>query len=132
MEDVTLQQAWDMLSADADAVLIDVRTTAEWNFVGRPSLDGAAGEVRFVEWQSFPSGARNADFIREAASGLAPGQPILLLCRSGARSEAAARALEAEGFTKTYNVVAGFEGHLDAAGHRIGGWKHEGLPWRQS
>lgn len=128
---VSLAQAWELLESDDRAVLIDVRTMAEWNFVGVPVLDDIGCELRLVEWSTFPSGAPNPDFLATATADLEPDQPILFLCRSGARSDAAARAFESLGFGNTYNVTDGFEGHLDEAGHRMGGWKHEGLPWRQ-
>ncbi len=128
---LTLDEAWNMLTTDERAVLIDVRTVAEWNFVGVPVLDGIGRELRLVEWITYPGGGPNPDFLATATTGLDPDTPVLFLCRSGARSDAAAKAFDASGFTTTYNVVAGFEGDLDGAGHRHGGWKHEGLPWRQ-
>lgn len=121
-----------MLANDESSVLIDVRTRAEWQFVGVPDLSSVGKEVRLVEWTTFPSGAENPDFIRDAASGLSPDQDVLIICRSGVRSKSAAVLLASEGLTSTYNVVAGFEGNLGPNGHRSGGWKHEGLPWRQS
>ena len=131
MGDLTLTQAWDLLHRDQRAVLIDVRTRAEWNFVGLPDVSSTGRELRTVEWITFPDGAPNPNFLAESSAGLDPDAPILLLCRSGARSAAAAAALEGAGFTDTYNVVAGFEGDLDGNGHRHDGWKDH-LPWRQS
>lgn len=128
--DISLDQAWSMLADDPSAVLIDVRTVAEWTFVGVPDLAELGKELRTVEWTRFPGGAANPDFVAQAGQGIGPDQPILLLCRSGARSLSAARALRAAGYTETYNVVAGFEGDLGADQHRHGGWK-ESLPWRQ-
>lgn len=120
-----------MLESDERSVLIDVRTTAEWNFVGIPSLDSLGRSPRLVEWTTFPAGQPNADFMANATDGLEPDQNVLFLCRSGARSLAAARAFDAAEFTATFNVTAGFEGDLDGEGHRGGGWKNEGLPWVQ-
>ncbi len=128
--DLTLDEAWRLLADDPRAVLIDVRTVAEWMFVGRPHLGELENEVRFVEWTQFPSGVVNDQFVIEATVGLDDDQPLLLLCRSGARSAAAAAALEADGIATTHNVVAGFEGDLDDEGHRHGGWKDH-LPWAQ-
>lgn len=125
--DLTPEQAFAMLSEQPDAVLIDVRTEAEWTFVGVPSLPG----VRFVEWTTWPSGAPNPDFVAQAADGLASSQPIICLCRSGVRSVAAAQALTASGY-QAYNVLDGFEGSHDAEGHRTGGWRGAGLPWAQN
>ena len=126
----SLADAWNTLERDPNAVLIDVRTEAEWNFVGVPDLSSIDQQVRLVQWTTYPGGQPNPDFLSAATADLAPDQPILLLCRSGARSLAAANALSAAGFTNTFNVVAGFEGDLDASSHRHGGWKDE-LPWRQ-
>lgn len=128
--ELSLEAAWDMLSSNPSAVLIDVRTQAEWNFVGVPDLRSIDQELQLVEWITYPEGSPNPDFVAQAAAGLDTQQPVLLLCRSGARSLAAAEALSAAGFSTTYNVVAGFEGDLDAEGHRHGGWK-DALPWRQ-
>lgn len=130
--DVSLEAAWTMLSDDPNAVLVDVRTEAEWHFVGVPSLESIGKQARFVEWIRFPDGDPNPDFLAQATSELQPGQPILLLCRSGARSLSAARALTAAGYGPAYNITAGFEGPIDDAGHRSEGWRHAGLAWRQS
>lgn len=129
--EISLQDAWSLLSEDATAQLIDVRTTAEWNFVGLPDLSSIGKQVRRVEWTRFPDGSPNPDFMAEVRADLSPEQPILFLCRSGARSRAAAQSLESAGFSNTYNVSAGFEGDLGADNHRHGGWK-EHLPWQQS
>jgi rhodanese-related sulfurtransferase len=130
--ELSLDEAWAMLRDLPDAVLIDVRTQAEWNFVGIPVLDELGKEARFIEWNSFPGGHPNPRFLEQATDGLRPGQPVLLLCRSGARSLNAARALTEAGYGPAYNVTAGFEGALDDAGHRTSGWRHAGLAWRQS
>lgn len=130
--ELTLEEAWAMLRDEPAAVLVDVRTTAEWNFVGVPTLDELGKETRHVEWSTYPGGAHNPAFVDQSTAGLEPGVPILLLCRSGARSLAAAKALTSAGHGPAYNISAGFEGPLDAAGHRSGGWRHSGLPWRQS
>ncbi len=130
--ELTLEEAWSLLRDQPGATLIDVRTAAEWSFVGVPDLGALGKEARLVEWITFPGGAPNPAFLEQASAGLHPGQPVLLLCRSGARSLAAARALTAAGLGPAYNITAGFEGPLDDAGHRSGGWKHAGLDWRQS
>lgn len=129
--ELTLEEAWALLQDDPAAVLIDVRTQAEWQFVGVPALDELGKQARFVEWTTYPHGAPNPDFVSQAAESLDPEAPVLLLCRSGVRSLAAARELTATGFAKAYNVSAGFEGDLDGDGHRTSGWRHSGLPWRQ-
>ena len=131
--DVSCQEAWRVLEGTERAVLVDVRTRAEWSYVGLPDLASLNRPVIQVEWQSFPSGERNPAFVDEViARGVRPEQPVYLLCRSGVRSAAAAEALAARGYT-TYNVADGFEGQLDATGHRgsRNGWKVAGLPWKQ-
>jgi rhodanese-related sulfurtransferase len=127
---LTLEETWDMLSNDPGAVLVDVRTMAEWNFVGVPDLSSIGKEVRLVEWTSYPTGAPNPGFIDQTTEGVRPDQHILVLCRSGARSQAAAEALKGAGYANAHNVSAGFEGGVGPDRHRHGGWK-EDLPWIQ-
>ncbi|MDH3293736.1 MAG: rhodanese-like domain-containing protein [Acidimicrobiia bacterium] len=127
---LSLGEAWDVMSTDPRAVLIDVRTAAEWSFVGVPDLRPLGKELRTVEWTSYPTGAANPEFLAQATDGLERDQNILLLCRSGARSQAAAQMLLVNGFPNVHNIAAGFEGPLDDQGHRRGGWKDE-LPWVQ-
>lgn len=132
--DISPAEAWARLKADPKAQLVDVRTTAEWNFVGLPDLSSLGRQVHCIEWQSFPSGARNAGFVVEAGQVLAdPKAPVMMLCRSGARSRAAAIALTEAGFAQVFNIAGGFEGDADHEGHRgnTNGWKAEELPWRQ-
>jgi rhodanese-related sulfurtransferase len=132
--DISATEAWEKLTADPNAQLVDVRTMAEWNFVGLPDLSGLGRRVHCVEWQSFPSGAPNPGFVAEAAGVLSDkAAPVLLLCRSGARSRAAAIALTRAGFGQAFNIAGGFEGDVDGQGHRghRNGWKADGLPWRQ-
>ncbi len=131
--DVTPEQAHSAVTGPEGAMLVDVRTRAEWSFVGVPVLEGATDAVAFVEWSTFPSGTVNERFVDEVvAAGLTPGRPVYLLCRSGVRSKAAADALTAAGLGPAYNILDGFEGGHDADGHRtVAGWKNAGLPWRQ-
>ena len=136
--DIDAQQAWDLLKAEPKAQLVDVRTMAEWNFVGLPDLSGLGRRVHCVEWQSFPTMAVNPAFAAEAeaavtAAGADSNTSILFICRSGARSRAAAVALAASGYARAYNVAGGFEGDPDGERHRgnINGWKAARLPWRQ-
>jgi rhodanese-related sulfurtransferase len=132
--DVDPAHTYAGLQADAAAVLVDVRTSAEWTYVGLPDLTGIGKRVIPLEWQHFPDGALNESFVdqlREA--GVVKGAPIYFLCRSGARSAAAAKASTAAGFGPAYNVSDGFEGPLSDDGHRaVTGWKAAGLPWRQA
>jgi rhodanese-related sulfurtransferase len=131
--DLTPAQAYDLVRDDPAAVLVDVRTTAEWSYVGVPDLSGVGKRAATVEWNSFPSG-RNPDFLEQLAGVAKPEAPVVFLCRSGVRSVAAAEAATAAGYGAAYNVLDGFEGPPDDAGHRgrVAGWKVAGLPWKQS
>jgi len=100
--------AWQMLLDDDRAVLIDVRTETEWRNVGVPDTSATGRPARFVTWTD-EAGDPNPNFASSATDGLDPDTPILLLCRSGARSNAAAEALTAMGYTGAMNVVGGFE-----------------------
>ena len=130
--DVTPEEAFDAVTGDEDALLVDVRTHAEWTYVGVPQLPGGRA-VSFVEWSEYPTGTLNDRFVEEVrAHGAREGRPVYLICRSGVRSRAAAEALTAAGLGPAYNVLDGFEGQHDAEQHRTrGGWKNSGLPWRQ-
>ncbi len=132
--DLSPTETYQLLTDEPGAALVDVRTAAEWAYVGLPDLAGLGREVVRVEWVRFPDGALNQAFIDQLAeAGVAPERPVAFLCRSGVRSVAAASAATAAGYSRAYNISEGFEGQLDAAGHRgVGGWKARGLPWRQS
>ena len=124
-------EAAKAMATDANAVLVDVHTTAEWAYVGVPALPN----LHRISWQSFPTGAVDPDFVDKVKqAGIASDQPVYLICRSGARSQAAAQALAAAGYTDLTNVSDGFEGTLDPAKQRgtVNGWKQAGLPWVQS
>lgn len=132
--DLPTDQAYRRLVEEPDAVLVDVRTQAEWSYVGVPDLAGIGKSVVAIEWQSFPDGIPNAGFVDQLRdAGVRPGQPVYFMCRSGARSAAAATAATRAGLGPAYNVVDGFEGPLDQDGHRSrSGWKASDLRWRQS
>ena len=133
--DISVEDAWRILGEDATAQLVDVRTQAEWNFVGLPDLSKVKKTVHRVEWQGFPDGEFNAQFSDQvAATGVKPADHILFLCRSGSRSRAAAICQTGAGYSKCYNIAGGFEGDLDGDGHRgrVRGWKSAGLPWNQT
>lgn len=132
--DVNPGQAFEILKTDPDAVLIDCRTIPEWQFVGVPDLSSLGKEVVLLSWQVYPVMDVQADFaVQVATHGVTPDQPVLLLCRSGVRSKAAAIALTQAGFHKAFNVAEGFEGDKDDQQHRgrLGGWKAANLPWTQ-
>lgn len=132
--DITPKESWTLLNERPDAVLVDVRTDAEWKWVGAPDLSGLGREVVPVEWVH-SDGRRNGNFVADLiAAGVTPGErPVIFLCRSGNRSIPAAEAATAAGIAPSYNMIDGFEGQLDESGHRgAGGWRTEGLPWKQT
>ncbi len=134
--DLTPREAYELVRDDADAVLVDVRTEAEWRYVGVPDTTATGRQPVFASWLPVEEEAPGARFLAElAAAGVTAerGGPVVFLCRSGQRSVGAAEAATAAGIVPSYNVLDGFEGPLDADGHRGGaGWRAEGLPWRQS
>jgi rhodanese-related sulfurtransferase len=139
--EVLPDEAWRILERDPEAVLIDVRTRAEWGFVGVPDLAEVGRSTMLVEWAGFPGMSQNPSFVAQVIEQLGDDRPdtLLFLCRSGARSlraaEAVAAHLAGEGRSAVcLNVAEGFEGDLDREGHRgmLNGWKARGLPWRQS
>ena len=132
--DLTPQQTWDMLSEFPKAQFIDVRTNAEFVYVGNPDLSALNKEVVQVYWQVFPAMDVNSDFIAEIGETISDKEsPLLLICRSGVRSLYAAEALTAAGYKECYNIAGGFEGDKNPQGHRggVNGWKVAGLPWKQ-
>ncbi len=132
--DLTPQQAWDMLASEPASVLVDVRTNAEWAYVGIPDLADLGKQPVFVPWIVFPTMKLNTDFTAMVSSaGRGPDDALVFICRSGQRSKAAAGTMTQVGYSRCYNVDKGFEGDADAAKHRglINGWKVDGLPWIQ-
>ncbi len=131
-------EAFESLKTDGSAVLVDVRTKAEWTFVGIPDISELEKEVILAEWQGFPSSGPHEDFASQLSDelkqkGLDQNAAIFFLCRSGVRSKAAAVTMTALGYKNCYNVADGFEGGHDGRGHRgsVSGWKAQGLPWSQ-
>jgi rhodanese-related sulfurtransferase len=125
---LTPVEAFALLAANPRAQLIDVRTRAEWDYVGR--VPGST----LIEWNTYPSGARNPDFLEQLQGAVEDRQaPLLFICRSGQRSDSTARVAGAAGYTMAFNVLEGFEGPKDSEGHRgtLGGWRKAGLPWVQ-
>jgi len=110
------------------AKLVDVRTKPELQYVGR--IPGSLA----VEWQTYPGGRPNPEFLGELAASTKKDEPVMFICRSGARSHSAAEAAMRAGWKETYNVLEGFEGDKDDKEHRntVGGWRKSGLPWVQS
>ena len=136
--DVAVKEVWEKLKADPRAVLVDVRTRAEWSYVGLPDLSTIGKKPVLVEWQSFEGkvdpqfGERLGALL--SGAGVGKSDDIFFICRSGGRSKSAALVMAAAGYARCHNVADGFEGPLDQARHRgrIGGWKSAGLPWAQS
>ncbi|MCW8305759.1 rhodanese-like domain-containing protein [Acidiphilium sp. PA] len=134
IDDVAPKQVWEALMTHPDAVLIDVRTTAEWNFVGMPDLSQTGKHTIPIQWQVFPTMQPNPHFLDQVKdAGLTEQHHLYFICRTGGRSMAAADSARNAGFKHVYNVKDGFEGPHDQRGHRghVAGWKHDGLPWTQ-
>lgn len=122
------KEAYALLQSAPGAKLVDVRTRAECDYVGR-----VPGAVQ-IEWQRYPNGQPNPDFLVELQAQVDREALVMFLCRSGARSHAAASTAAAAGYTQAFNILEGFEGDKDQQGHRnsVGGWRFAGLPWAQS
>lgn len=136
--DISAKDAWQGLGSSAGA-LIDVRSRAEWAFVGVPVLSSIGKSTVLVEWNDFATGTVVPDFVGRlkaalAENGIADDAPLYFICRSGNRSRNAAIAATAAGHPTCFNIDRGFEGPLDPEHHRNtpGSWKAEGLPWEQS
>ena len=136
--DVSCAQCWEALQKNKNALLIDVRTNAEWSYVGLPDISSTGKEIILVVWQQFPQMSVNPSFSKQVgelvkAAGCDAQAELYFLCRSGVRSIAAAEAVTADGFSNAFNVLGGFEGNPDENGHRgnLQGWKSDGLPWKQ-
>jgi rhodanese-related sulfurtransferase len=135
---VDVEATWQRLAVRPGSQLIDVRTRAEWTYVGIPDLGPIGKRTVLVEWQTFPDQAVDPRFAERLASELSAlgvqfDDDLFFICRSGSRSLAAAKAMAAAGYRACHNVAGGFEGPLDDESHRgsVGGWKAAGLPWRQ-
>ena len=134
VDNVPPTQVWEALKSDPKAQLVDVRTEAEWTFVGLPDLSPAGKQAVLIQWQVFPDMHVNADFADQLKqAGFTPDQHLYFICRSGQRSLAAAQEAQAAGFPHAHNVAEGFEGPPNGSGHRgtVAGWKARNLPWRQ-
>ncbi len=124
---LTPQEAAELLHLAPGARLVDVRTRAEWDWVGR------VPNAVEIEWNQYPGGVRNPNFMAELKRQVDPESLVMFLCRSGVRSDGAATLATQAGYGDCYNILEGFEGDKDANGQRgkIGGWRHAGLPWIQ-
>ena len=123
---LTPAEAWEIWQNAPGATLVDVRTRAEWDWVGR--IPNAVE----IEWQDYPGGQPNPDFLAQLKRQVDPESVVMFICRSGVRSHNAASLATEAGFSSCYNVLEGFEGNVDASGQRgkLGGWRFAGLPWR--
>lgn len=120
-------EAYRVLQGSAQAQLVDVRTRAELDWVGR--IPGATE----IELRSYPGLQPNPEFLQQLSQQTDQKLPVLFICRSGARSSQAAAVATEAGFAESYNILEGFEGDRNEEGHRgkISGWKAAGLPWEQ-
>ncbi len=139
VDDVDVETTWQGLVSRPKSQLIDVRTRAEWTYVGLPDLGSVGKRLVLVEWQTFPDQAIDVRFAERLAGelkalGVEKGDDLYFICRSGGRSLAAAEAMAELGYRACHNVAGGFEGPLDDDRHRgsVTGWKAAGLPWLQS
>lgn len=133
--DVSPKEAWEELKKNKKAELVDVRTVAEWTFIGVPDLSGIDKNIRQISWRIYPSMEIDSGFEKKLMSEITDKDtPIYFLCRSGGRSLDAAIAMTASGYNHCYNIAGGFEGEVDGENHRgkAGGWKAENLPWGQN
>jgi len=126
---VTPQEAFELLQADPKVKLVDVRTNAERDWVGRVAVPEAQHGA--VQWSLYPGGAPNPDFAQQLQQAAAKDDVVLFLCRSGVRSRHAARAATELGYPNAFDILEGFEGDRSPEGHRktVSGWCKAGLPW---
>lgn len=126
---VSPAEAFELLQLDPRARLVDVRTRAELDWVGRPVIGD--GQYAHIEWTRYPGGVPNVEFLAQLREAVEPDAPVLFLCRSAARSKLAAVEAAKVGYTRAYDLLEGFEGDKDSRGHRktVTGWCFRGLPW---
>ena len=134
IKNISSRECFEKLSIEVNSQLIDVRTKPEWTYVGVPDLSSINKKVIFVSWQVYPEMGTNKFFENQILeSNIKKDNNLYFICRSGNRSNNAAKFLTSRGFANCYNVIDGFEGNLDHEHHRstIEGWKYHNLPWRQ-
>ncbi len=136
VKNISAADAYELMQSEPSTAFIDVRSDMEFLFIGHP-----AGAVS-IPWIDEPDFVINPNFEREVRKLILGGVikssehdsvPVVLICRSGNRSEEAGKLLIEQGFNHVYNVEHGFEGELDDDHHRstMSGWRHDGLPWEQ-
>ncbi|WBS04131.1 rhodanese-like domain-containing protein [Pseudoduganella sp. SL102] len=126
---VTPQEAHQLIQGNPTVRLIDVRTNAERDWVGRVAIDDAQHGA--VQWSTYPGGVPNPEFVQQLSAIARKDDVLLFLCRSGVRSRHAAKLATENGFANSFDILEGFEGDKNAEGHRksVGGWCKAGLPW---
>lgn len=135
--DVSAREAWQVLSSDPRALLIDVRSQVEWSLIGKPELSSIGREPIYLQWMTAQGvNPKFPDELKAALDqrGATTDTPLYFLCQSGGRSKVSAIQCTALGFGRCYNIAEGFEGQLDEHKHRnsVNGWKVAGLPWTQT
>jgi rhodanese-related sulfurtransferase len=127
---VTPDEAFQLLQDNPQIMLVDVRTNAERDWVGRVQI--AEGQHHAVQWSLYPGGTPNPDFMAQLSAAIPDKTTVILfLCRSGVRSRHGAKLATENGYEFCYDILQGFEGDKDAHGHRktVGGWCSLDLPW---
>lgn len=126
---LTPQEAYALLQSDSNVKLVDVRTSAERDWIGRPNIEPEQHAA--VQWNLYPGGTPNPDFLPQLAQAADKENVLLFLCRSGVRSRYSAQLATENGYANSFDILEGFEGDKDADGHRktVGGWCRAGLPW---
>ena len=133
--DVSPVDAWNALTSNETAQLIDVRTQAEWSFAGIPSLDSLGKTVKTISWKFYPNVDLNSRFVDQLEAVVTDKTaPLYFLCKTGGRSTDAAIAATAAGYTQCFNIEGGFEGDINSNHQRgqVNGWKASRLPWQQA
>lgn len=126
---VTPQEAYELLQNNPKVKLVDVRTDAERDWVGRVAIPEAQHAA--VQWNLYPGGTPNPEFLSQLQQAADKDNILLFLCRSGVRSRHAAKLATENGYVNSFDILEGFEGDKDAQGHRktVAGWCKAGLPW---
>jgi rhodanese-related sulfurtransferase len=133
--DVSPLDAWNALTQNQTAQLIDVRTQAEWAFAGIPSVDSIGKTVKTISWKFYPNFDVNPRFVEQLEAAVSDkSAPLYFLCKTGGRSADAAIAASAAGYLYCYNIEGGFEGDINTNHQRgqVNGWKASRLPWQQA
>ena len=133
VEQISPQNAFELLKNQKNSVLIDVRTSEELSFVGVVNASSFENRLIFLAWQTLPQMQQNQNFANDLLAKVNKDNEVLFLCRTGGRSNQSAQLASTLGFKKTYNIINGFEGDLNSQNHRglVNGWKASNLPWEQ-